>query len=338
MGVRVTPGCDPINSFSIATNESLNLDPNVVFGNGNYMVVWSDGRAGHNRIYAARVTPSGTILDPGGIAVGTIDTIPQYSPSIIYTGTQYITAWHNAGRTGISAITGRFLDLNGQPGDTFRIASTSNGVMSTCTAYDGTNFLTVWLEASRPMYLKGQLVSGNGTLIGSPFIITSSIAGKGLFGLCFDGFNYCVTWPDTQIKGQKYNTNGQPVGSAFNVSNSPNTKGSCYVIGGANNRYLNVWVQMATNRFDLYGNLDMPISKVEESTSVLIPNIFLKSNFVQNTIELKGAEKIKATLFDAAGRFVGSIKHGRFDCRHLKCGVYFIQVSNGEIHKVIKIK
>ncbi len=338
MGVRVTPGCDPINSFYISRSDSLEIDPEVAFGGGNHMVVWSDRRAGYNYIYAARVTPSGTLLDPGGIQIGPASRIDQYCPNIIFTGSRFIVVWRYSDLPSTFALTGRFVETNGQPADTFRICTLAIDAMFNNTVYDGTNFIVTWLETSSPLRIKGQLVSGNGVPIGSPFTVASTAMGKGSFGHCFDGTNYFITWPDTQVRGRKYNRSGQPLGPSFKVSNSANFQNSPYVIPGAGGRYLNVWNEAGVADYDVYGNLDVMMTGIEESSAIKASSVKLKSRFVRNVIEISGADGFVISIFDVLGRSVGTTRTGQFDCRHLRCGIYFIQVSGSENFKVIKIK
>ncbi|MEO0095904.1 MAG: hypothetical protein ABIL66_08445 [candidate division WOR-3 bacterium] len=67
--MRVTPDCDTINSFYIYYDgpTPVQNSPDITFGGGNYFVIWGDGRSLNYQIYGTRVTPAGSVLDPGGI-------------------------------------------------------------------------------------------------------------------------------------------------------------------------------------------------------------------------------------------------------------------------------
>jgi hypothetical protein len=80
------------------------------------------------------------------------------------------------------------------------------------------------------------------------------------------------------------------------------------------------------------------MAAITESHPKRISTISLKSSIVRNTIELNGAEGEKASIFNASGRKSGSTRNGRFDCRELETGVYFVKLSTGEQFKIIKIK
>jgi len=70
-------------------------------------------------------------------------------------------------------------------------------------AFDGTNYLLVWLDTiASNYYIYGQLVSKAGQLVGSSFSIGQS-GSKGGAAIIFDGANYFVVW-DT--RGSSSNT------------------------------------------------------------------------------------------------------------------------------------
>ena len=78
--------------------------PAVTFDGENFLVVWQDGR---NRvdlfdtdIYAARVAPDGTVLDPSGIPVGTAPG-QQITPHAVFDGTRDIVVWYDAIETSL---------------------------------------------------------------------------------------------------------------------------------------------------------------------------------------------------------------------------------------------
>jgi hypothetical protein len=64
--------------------------PAVAAGLTNSMVVWVDSTANEN-VWATRVRPDGTVLDPTGIPVSTGDTTGD--PSIAFDGENYLVVW-----------------------------------------------------------------------------------------------------------------------------------------------------------------------------------------------------------------------------------------------------
>ncbi|MBI5495957.1 MAG: hypothetical protein HY904_13110 [Deltaproteobacteria bacterium] len=57
--------------LTLAEGAGGRFEPAVAFGHGVYFVAWSDLRDGHHAVYGARVSPDGTVLDPGGILLTT---------------------------------------------------------------------------------------------------------------------------------------------------------------------------------------------------------------------------------------------------------------------------
>jgi hypothetical protein len=93
-GARVTPAgqvLDPAG-IEIATAAQSSSQPAVAFGGANYLVAWADPRFGCCSIYGTRVSPGGTVLDPGGVAIATRGN-EQLDPAVAFDGTTYFVAW-----------------------------------------------------------------------------------------------------------------------------------------------------------------------------------------------------------------------------------------------------
>jgi hypothetical protein len=81
-------------------------EPAIAFDGTNYLVAWDDNRNDPwGDIFAARVSPAGTVLDPSGIAVAANSppTGPaQREPSVAANGS-FLVAWRDDRRLGVSA-------------------------------------------------------------------------------------------------------------------------------------------------------------------------------------------------------------------------------------------
>jgi hypothetical protein len=96
-GARVHPSglvLDPVG-FVISGSLAQEMWPRLAFGNQTYFVVWSDSRTSAKyAIYGARIDPSGAVLDPAGIAVGTsADNL--YNPAVAFDGYDFVAGWWN---------------------------------------------------------------------------------------------------------------------------------------------------------------------------------------------------------------------------------------------------
>jgi hypothetical protein len=71
--------------------------PNVARAGGTSLVVWQDGRDSATMgtdIYAARVSSTGAILDPGGVPVCAVNG-PQECPKVASDGTGFLVVWQD---------------------------------------------------------------------------------------------------------------------------------------------------------------------------------------------------------------------------------------------------
>jgi hypothetical protein len=340
VGVRVTPNCDSINSVVISAATGIQWAADVAFGGGNYMVIWSDARAGSGyQIYTARVSPAGSVLDPSGVQIGPATATYQYFPSIVYDGTRFFSVWGYY--LSPYAVTGRFINANGTPyGDTIQLATASAYVYGTRLAYSGSNFLVSWMEYGGANLLKGLIVSASGTPVGSPFTIADTVMYMSS-GLRWDGGKYLVTYCRSssgyyQVFGRYYNVSGSPVGAPFNISNTPY---NCYYADfvPGNGRFLNLWSEYRST-YDIYGNVDVQIDIDEGANCSRQTNLKLRSSIVQNSIEVIGADDRQVRIYDRTGRLLGSTGNGHFDCSDLESGIYFVKAATGEQFKVIKVK
>src|SRR5688500_17818968 len=85
------PASDPVN----VPAAGFQVSPAVAFDGQNYLVVWMDGRNPTNHswdIWGTRVTPSGTILDPVGIPIGTTP-VEHTDPAVAFGGGTFLVVW-----------------------------------------------------------------------------------------------------------------------------------------------------------------------------------------------------------------------------------------------------
>lgn len=94
-GARVSSSGGVMDTSAIPISTALReqYDPDVASNGSDFFVVWTDYRSGgNNDIYGARVSGAGVLLDSSGLALCT-ETVQQYSPKVVWDGTNYLAAW-----------------------------------------------------------------------------------------------------------------------------------------------------------------------------------------------------------------------------------------------------
>ncbi|MEO0128586.1 MAG: hypothetical protein ABIL44_12675 [candidate division WOR-3 bacterium] len=338
--MRVTSTCDSINSFFISNAPGVQQSPDVCFGGGYYFAVWIDRRNSYNEVYGARVSTTGTVLEPNGIQIGT-DAQPYfYYPSVAYNGTNYFVIWSSPSFSPYK-IMGRFINTNGSYGSNiFDVLTLSQSAYTTRIAWSGSNYLLCWIEYQPVGYtytVKGCMLSSSGTPIGSIFTIADTVDYSSL-AVRHSGVNYLVTFSKivgsyNQICGRFYSTSGTPLGPYFNISNINYNCYNCDHYLGANNKFLTVWQEYRTD-YDIYGNLDVSVG-IEENDQKL-QNHTLTSYIVGN--ELRVDKTICGAIYDATGKFIGNVKNGYFDFTCYSSGIYILRTVDNQICKIVKLK
>jgi hypothetical protein len=174
VGVRLSPSGELIGPGIGFPAEAGSYDspPTIAFDGTNYLVVWADERDWPGRdIYCARVSPSGQILDPDGIAVSTARE-HQFNPAVTFDGHNYFVVWADsrAGsyESGTRDICGARITPSGTVLDTAGIVI-SNAVgaqTAPSIAYDGANYIVVWMDARNSNWdVYGARVSPSGSVL-----------------------------------------------------------------------------------------------------------------------------------------------------------------------------
>ena len=204
-GARITrAGVMPDRpGFSIHSGQGEQADPAVAFDGANYLVVWQSvvwpiGAY----LSAARVTPSGTVLDPTAIR---ISSTYGWSPAVASGGTNSLVVWLRGGLGG--ALVGARISPSGAVLDPNPIeiscppnySCMSNYANEPTVAFDGTNYLVAWSE-SESGNIFGTRLSLAGTVLDPGGIrISHGVGRTGKPTISFGGTNYLVAWEDTRF-------------------------------------------------------------------------------------------------------------------------------------------
>ena len=249
--------------------------PAVAFDGTNYLVVWEDGRGAYDDIYAARVSPAGAILDPGGIAISTAER-EQREPTVAFDGANYLVAWTDY-RSGTNTdIYGARVSRAGTVLDPAGIAiQTATGHQGPPTlAFGGTNYLVAWDDGGR---IYAARVSPAGAVL-DPTGIAISMDPSALSSypsVAFDGANYLVAWGSRgyDIAGARVSLAGavlDPTGIAISTAVGFQFQKSAAVAFDGTN-YAVAWERStpSTNP-DIYGTRVTPAGAVLDPTGIAI--------------------------------------------------------------------
>ena len=207
--------------------------PRVVFTGANFIVVWHDYRYRDTAdIYAARVSPSGSVLDPLGIAVSGAPGNQLY-PDIAFDGVNALVAWQDR-RSGSSYdIYAARISPTGNVLDPLGLAISRAGASQRLPgiAFDGSNYLIAWQDNrnsdSSDIYATRVNPSGN---VLDPNGIQISLApdSQTAPAVAFSGSDYLVTWQDRRDgdSGNVYCCRVTPQAGVLDPSGIPVSLGS----------------------------------------------------------------------------------------------------------------
>lgn len=311
-GTRVTPDGEILDSagiFIFSTRLSAQL--NITFGGTNYFLVWADYRKStvDLDIYGARVTPTGQVLDPAGIAISTT-TKDEYSPDVAFDGTNYLVVWE-----GDECIYGKRITPAGNVLDPSGIGISAG--TSPAIAFDGTNYLVVWrkeiINTLDVSDIYGTRVSKTGTVL-DPSGICISNAAKYQWApaVAFDGTNYLVAWTDGRngpgnddIYGTRVSTTGTVLNPAGIPISAHNRTQSGTAIGFAGTNYFVIWIDSrnySASEWDTYG------TRVNLSGQVLDTEGIYISTYMMSDIASDGTNFLIVQQNQGMGNDIYSVK------------------------------
>lgn len=183
----------------VNTAPDVQHEPWVASNGTGYLVVWVDLRSGTGYdIYGTRLSASGAVLDPSGLALAT-GTDAQFQPSVASNGTDYFVVWADNrdykwdiyGRRVTSS--GAVLDGNGIA-VSLAIPNDHNPHDNPSVASNGSGYFVVWEQTnpngSHGVY--GSRVSNAGAILDAAGVQVSSSAA--LADVASNGTDYLVAW------------------------------------------------------------------------------------------------------------------------------------------------
>jgi len=194
--------------------EGIQHAPHVAFGDGVYLVVWQEGwhgEGGRSRIYAARISPEGKVLDPDGIAILAAGAGIQEYPRVAFGGDVFLVAWQelrNKGDVDVLAARvtpkGKLLDVK-----PISIAVGPGTQALPDVASDSRDFLVVWqsFDAGAAAF------RGYGVRV-SPAGKVAEVVETGAFPqprINWSGDAYLAIYGDRHVTRVKLDRNGRPI-------------------------------------------------------------------------------------------------------------------------------
>jgi hypothetical protein len=268
-------------------------NPSVTFDGSNYFVVWQDQRNYPDLdIYGTEVSPSGTVLNPSGIAISIAEN-NQQEPSIIFGYPNYLIVWTDDRHDPYDFdIYGTRVSSNGILIDSLGIVISSSAdpytQSSPSVAFDGTNYFAVWTdERNGNQDIFGARVDQAGMILDPISIaITTDTNNQYSSSVAFDGTNYLVVWTDernfsvtyTDIYGTRVSQSGFVLDPAGIVISNGIYDQESPVVAFDNLNYLVVWEDRRNGNYnrDIYG------TRVNQSGVILEPAGIAISNSQDN--------------------------------------------------------
>lgn len=246
--------------------------PSAVAWDGRqFLVVWRDTRAGSGRMFATRVKPDGTVLDPAGLPLNFGTFLDEGSPNVAFDGQQFVVVW--LGETGVhgvhvsteGAVLRRFSFISGDEVTGRPPALACNPAL--CLV----GFSIFGDDGSIIVVSR---VTADGTVL-EPSHIALSPGGQRLRvdqpSAAWDGTQFLVAWHDSRggrptpdIYGARVLPDGTVLDpGGFPISTAPGAQERPSVVW-TGRRFLVVWEDSRGGESDIFGARVRPSGKVDE--------------------------------------------------------------------------
>lgn len=248
-----------------------NWYPSVCAGDSNWFIVWLKSSQEGYSVYGARVRYDGTVLDPNGIPICSAATNEEWSPDVAFDGENYMVVWNKENYYGTNTYCdiycarvskdGVLLDPNG-----IVVASGANDQWMPSIAFDGQNYLIVWLDFVHPIPgIYGARVTPSGQVLdpGGFFIIpfSASIPVSRL-GISYGGGVYLLAWVEEEAQWTDYNVcgirispNGYPIGDKFIIKENTARFWEGISVSFDGDNFMVAWSDITNNPNDIRANI-----------------------------------------------------------------------------------
>ena len=246
--LRATAPCSILTGSQPRWSLNRQLYPSIAWDGENYLVVWTDFRAGSYLadIYASRVTPSGEMLDGAGIPIATTTNFEDF-PDVAWNGENYLVVWDRWVSSYVSQIYGARVTAGGQVLDPGGIViSQGPSQFAPAVSASSDNFLVVWERDEQAVY--GARVSPSGVVLDPQGIVIDPVSDRSAWpDVAWNGTNFFAVWAredpgqDKDVYGARISPSGtvlDPAGIAVATGFDRQDRAK---IAWGNSSYLVVW-------------------------------------------------------------------------------------------------
>ncbi|HXI51144.1 MAG TPA: Calx-beta domain-containing protein [Candidatus Saccharimonadales bacterium] len=205
-GSRVTSAgavSDPAGLVISAANGNQAV-PSVAGNATTFLVAWQDPRAGGGSvpdIYCTRVSPSGVVANPTGVAISTIGA-NEFNPKVASTTNGFLVAWEDDNADILGARVSNAGTVLDPSGASINVC-TAGSCQTPSVAAVGTNFLVAWVDTRSAGDTGDDIyatrVSGNGTVqdVGG-FPVWTGVGDQDGVVVAGTGTEYVLVWEDSR--------------------------------------------------------------------------------------------------------------------------------------------
>ncbi|UCG44376.1 MAG: hypothetical protein JSU73_07175 [candidate division WOR-3 bacterium] len=349
-GVMVSPDGTVGSPIEITSIQRTQQEPAIGFDGTNFLVAWEDERNSRywSDIFAARVSQSGQVLDPGGFEV-TGANGAQWVPEVEFDGANFLVVWEDSRVSNAWDVRAARVSPDGTVLDTAGIiVSLGEGDQRyPDVAFDGTNYLMVWRNqfTGQGYDVYGARMTPAGTVLDEDGIpIGVEQHDQTLPSVAFGSADYHVVWQHGwagvwDINGARVSTDGVVL-DTFRVVRMPGDQdypGLAHCSGDQLMLAYRGWTGYEAgktfNAPRIWGKVT-PLADLADGGSSGLRSAVLPATIVRGVLKLPAG--VHGVLLDICGRRIADLGPGNNLISHIPDGVYIVGTESGApVQKVV---
>ncbi|MCP3162765.1 hypothetical protein [Myxococcus qinghaiensis] len=198
---------DGNSGFIISTSANIQAQGNLAFDGELFLVVWTDFRNGSSNpdIFAARVRPDGTVLDPTGLAISTAAN-RQEGGTVASAEYGFLVAWQHTVSSNVTDIHVARVGRDGVVGGSRTVGQPSSvsdqEKMPALASGRGGTFFVAWNE-TRPTshsVVSGALLDVFGGMLSAEQMLSADVSAEQAPATAYANGTYLVVWQDNRAR------------------------------------------------------------------------------------------------------------------------------------------